>query len=45
VLRAHVEDELLGLESLVLDDRELDARALADLTDLAVGGGQINRLA
>jgi hypothetical protein len=44
MLRAHVEDELLDLESLIrLDDRKLDLRALLDLTQVRVGGGQVSR--
>jgi hypothetical protein len=37
MLRSHVEDELFGLEALVLDDGELDLRAFPDLTDLRLG--------
>jgi hypothetical protein len=37
MLRAHVQDELLGLEPFVQGDRKLDARAFLDLTDLGVG--------
>jgi hypothetical protein len=44
MLRAHVEDELLDLESLIrLDDRKLDLRAVLDLTQVRVGGGQVSR--
>jgi len=44
MLRAHVEDELLDLESLIgLDDRKLDLRAVFDLTQLRVGGSQLSR--
>jgi hypothetical protein len=43
VLRAHVEDELFGLEPFVLDDRQLDLRAFPDLTDLRLGA-QVIRL-
>jgi hypothetical protein len=40
MLRAEVEDELLGLETLILDDRKRSAGTLADLAQLGVGGGQ-----
>jgi hypothetical protein len=44
MLRAHVEDELLDLESLIgLDDRKLDLRVAFDLTQLRVGGSQLSR--
>jgi hypothetical protein len=42
VLRAHVQDQLLGLEALVLNDRKVDAGTLADLPQLGVGGAQVN---
>jgi hypothetical protein len=43
MLRAHVEDELLDLESVSrFDDRKLDLRAVLDLTDLGVGS-QLSR--
>jgi hypothetical protein len=37
MLRSHVEDQLFGLEALVLDDGELDLRAVLDLADLRLG--------
>jgi hypothetical protein len=40
MLGSQIEDQLLGLEALVLDDRKLDAGAFADLAKLGVGGGQ-----
>jgi hypothetical protein len=44
MLRTHIEDELLDLEPLIrLDDRKLDLRALLDLTQVRVGGGQVSR--
>jgi hypothetical protein len=44
MLRAHVEDELLDLESLIrLDDRKLDLRAVLDVSQLGVGGSQVSR--
>jgi len=43
MLRTHVEDELLGLEPFVLDDRQLDLSAFSDLTDLRLGA-QVIRL-
>jgi hypothetical protein len=44
MLRAHVEDELLDLESLIrLDDRKLDLRAVLDVSQLSVGGSQVSR--
>jgi hypothetical protein len=46
VLRAHVEDELLGLEAFVaLDDRKLDRGGVLDGGALPVDDGQgLNRL-
>jgi hypothetical protein len=43
VLWPHIEDELFGLESLILDDGELDLRAFLDLADLRLGA-QVSRL-
>jgi len=44
MLWAHIEDQLLDLESLIrLDDRKLDLRAFFDLTQLRVGGSQLSR--
>jgi hypothetical protein len=40
MLRSQIEDQLLGLESFILDDRKLDAGAFADLAKLGVGGAQ-----
>jgi hypothetical protein len=40
MLRSQIQDQLLGLEAFVLDDRKLDAGAFADLAKLGVGGGQ-----
>jgi hypothetical protein len=40
MLRSQIEDQLLGLEAFVLDDREIDAGAFADLAKLGVGGAQ-----
>ncbi len=40
VLRSQIQDQLLGLEAFVLDDRKLDAGAFADLAKLGVGGAQ-----
>jgi len=37
MLRSQIQDQLLGLEALVLDDRKLDASAFADLAKLGVG--------
>jgi len=42
VLRPHVQDELFGLEALVLDDGKLDERSLRELADLRLGA-QVNR--
>jgi hypothetical protein len=43
VLRSHVQDQLLGLEALVLDDGKLDERGLLELADLRLGA-QVSRL-
>jgi hypothetical protein len=40
MLRSQIQDQLLGLEAFVLDDRKLDAGAFADLAKLGVGGAQ-----
>ena len=40
MLRSQIQDQLLGLETFVLDDRKLDAGAFADLAKLGVGGAQ-----
>ena len=40
MLGSQIEDELLGLEAFVLDDREVDAGSFADLAKLGVGGAQ-----
>jgi hypothetical protein len=40
VLGPQIEDQLLGLEAFVLDDRKVDAGAFADLAKLGVGGAQ-----
>jgi hypothetical protein len=40
MLRSQVEDQLLGLEALVLDDGKIDAGTFADLPKLGVGGAQ-----
>jgi len=42
VLRPHVQDELFGLEALVLDDGKLDERSFRELADLRLGA-QVNR--
>jgi hypothetical protein len=40
VLWSQIQDQLLGLEAFVLDDRKLDAGTFADLAKLGVGGAQ-----
>jgi hypothetical protein len=40
MLWPQIQDQLLGLETFVLDDRKLDAGAFADLAKLGVGGAQ-----
>src|ERR1700687_470694 len=40
MLGSQIQDQLLGLEALVLDDRKLDAGTFADLANLGVGGAQ-----
>ena len=40
MLGSQIQDQLLGLEAFVLDDREVDAGAFADLAKLGVGGAQ-----
>jgi hypothetical protein len=40
MLWSQIEDQLLGLEAFVLDDRKVDAGAFADLAKLGVEGAQ-----
>jgi hypothetical protein len=40
MLGSQIEDQLLGLEAFVLDDRKVDAGVFADLAKLGVGGAQ-----
>ena len=40
MLGSQIQDQLLGLEAFVLDDREIVAGSFADLAKLGVGGAQ-----